>query len=60
MKALQNFDPAGELALVLYLSAFKLPLHFLTNGEYGYFRDELYYLACGEHLDRGYVDTAYR
>src|ERR1051325_198161 len=58
MKALKNFDPAGELALILYLSAAKLLLHFLTNGAYGYFRDELYYLACGEHLDWGYVDQA--
>ena len=58
MKALKNFDPAGELAVALYLSAFKLLLHFLTNGGYGYFRDELYYLACGEHLDWGYVDQA--
>jgi len=23
---------------------------------YGYFRDELYYLACADHLDWGYVD----
>src|ERR687890_351885 len=58
MKAPKNFDPAGEMALILYLSAFKLLLHFLTNGGYGYFRDELYYLACGEHLDWGYVDQA--
>ena len=58
MKALKNFDPAGALAVALYLSAFKLLLHFLTNGGYGYFRDELYYLACGEHLDWGYVDQA--
>jgi 4-amino-4-deoxy-L-arabinose transferase-like glycosyltransferase len=58
MKALKNFDPTGGLAILLYLSAFKLLLHFLTNGQYGYFRDELYYLACGEHLDWGYVDQA--
>src|ERR1044071_3707160 len=58
MKAVKNVRPAGELALILYLSAFKLLLHFLTNGGYGYFRDELYYLACGEHLDWGYVDQA--
>jgi hypothetical protein len=58
MKALKNFDPKGAPALILYLSAFKLILHFLTNGQYGYFRDELYYLACGEHLDWGYVDQS--
>lgn len=28
----------------------------LTAGRYGYFRDELYYLACARHLAFGYVD----
>lgn len=32
--------------------------HFLFNRQYGYFRDELYYAACGEHLAWGYVDHA--
>jgi hypothetical protein len=58
MRAPESFNPRGEVALALYLSAFKLLLHFFTNGHYGYFRDELYYLACGEHLDWGYVDQA--
>jgi len=31
-------------------------LHFATATRYGYFRDALYYLACAEHLDWGYVD----
>ena len=31
-------------------------LHLLTTGGYGIFRDELYYLACAQHLDWGYVD----
>jgi hypothetical protein len=26
-----------------------------TNGRYGYFRDELYYLAASDHLAFGYV-----
>jgi len=36
----------------------KLLLHLVTNalGGYGYFRDELYYLASTRHLDWGYVD----
>ena len=31
-------------------------VHILTATRYGYFRDALYYLACSEHLDWGYVD----
>ena len=31
-------------------------LHMVTSTRYGYFRDALYYLACSEHLDWGYVD----
>ena len=30
--------------------------HLVCINQYGVFRDELYYLACGEHLDWGYVD----
>src|ERR1041384_1222748 len=43
-------------AVVLALAAAKLLFHLLTANRYGIFRDELYYLACGEHLDWGYVD----
>jgi MFS family permease len=33
-----------------------MALYCLSGTHYGYFRDELYYLACGEHPAWGYVD----
>src|ERR1041384_2172779 len=45
-------------AIIIYFALADLLIHFLTNGRYGYFRDELYYLACAEHLDWGYADCA--
>jgi hypothetical protein len=42
--------------LIILFSAIALLAHLLTNGHYGYFRDELYYIACARHLAFGYVD----
>ena len=41
---------------VLAIAAAKLAIHLVYSGGYGYFRDEFYYLACGERLAFGYVD----
>lgn len=45
-------------AVLFYLAGAKLLFHLFTNSftAYGYFRDELYYLACSEHLAMGYPD----
>lgn len=43
-------------ATVWLLAAIKLGVHLYAGRHYGYFVDELYYLACGDHLDWGYVD----
>lgn len=40
----------GSIALA------KILLHLIVIERYGYFRDELYYLASTEHLSWGYVD----
>ncbi len=44
--------------LILLLAAAKLAIHLPLASRYGYFRDELYFLDCGRHLDWGYVDHA--
>jgi hypothetical protein len=50
--------PRLERGLLLALSGAKLVIHGALAGRYGYFRDELYFLDCGRHLDWGYVDHA--
>jgi 4-amino-4-deoxy-L-arabinose transferase-like glycosyltransferase len=43
-------------ALVAYIAGALFVLHLLTASRYSYFGDEMYHLACGEHLAWGYVD----
>src|SRR5579871_7069677 len=42
--------------VVILIAAVKLAVHLYAGRHYGYFVDELYYLACSRHLDWGYVD----
>jgi 4-amino-4-deoxy-L-arabinose transferase-like glycosyltransferase len=46
----------GTNVLLGSLAVLALLIHCVTNSAYGYFRDELYYIACSNHLAAGYVD----
>jgi hypothetical protein len=44
------------MAVVWAIALAKLVFHIYFNNRYGYFRDEFDYIACGDHLQWGYVD----
>jgi MFS family permease len=51
----------NALKLAFLFATIKLAIHIAVNLwqahlGWGYFRDELYYILCGQHLDWGYVD----
>lgn len=48
--------PAFAAGMVLSLAACRLLVLMYSGWYYGFFRDELYYLACSRHLAWGYVD----
>ena len=47
---------SGGMTVVLAIALAKLLFHCYFNNQYGYFRDEFDYMACGDHLAWGYVD----
>lgn len=49
-------DRPSRAPFALAAALFALLLGVAFAGGYGWFRDELYYLACSEHLAWGYVD----
>jgi hypothetical protein len=47
---------SSTTGMLARLAVAKVLLQFAGINHYGFFRDELYYMACGEHLAWGYVD----
>ena len=58
--SLMHLEPPAETqradVLLIILGLASIALHLLCGGGYGYFRDELYAIACSKHLAWGYVD----
>ena len=46
----------SDFIYLLYFAVFNLILHLITNGQYGFHRDELYFMDCAKHLSFGYAD----
>jgi hypothetical protein len=54
--ATERGSARASVLLLSSLSLLRLLIQFAGINNYGWFRDELYYMACGEHLAWGYVD----
>jgi hypothetical protein len=46
----------GDFVIPSIFILVRVVLHLFSFNHYGYFRDELYYIACSKHLAWGYVD----
>ncbi len=56
IETIEDNSKTKSLLLLGSLSAAYFVLYIVTNGNYGIFRGEFYYLACADHLAWGYVD----
>jgi hypothetical protein len=54
----ENEKPAATLSMVWFLGGLAVLIQAALATRYGYFRDELYFIACSDHLAAGYADFA--
>jgi hypothetical protein len=47
---------SNGMTIPVILALLQFTVQMVFHGNYGYFRDELYYIACSNHLAFGYVD----
>ena len=47
---------SNDLSIPFFLALLQFAVQTAFHGRYCYFRDELYYIACSNHLAFGYVD----
>ena len=46
----------SDIAFLIGIALLKFLAHLCTGANYGFFRDELYYIDAGKHLAAGYVE----
>lgn len=46
----------SDIALLIYIALVTAVCHIIISGNYGYFLDELYTIACSRHISLAFVD----